>query len=146
QGPLRRPPGRGRGAAGAAGGSGGLKERSAGGVRGTPEGCPGESRARGASPPGIGGQPMIPFTLKEIAEAAGGRLVDADPDAVVGGVQVDSRQIKPGELFVALPGSRTDGSLFAAAAAQAGGAATPAPGGTVLARPRVDGAEPLRGP
>jgi len=34
------------------GGSGGLKERSAGGVRGTPGGFPGESRARGASPPG----------------------------------------------------------------------------------------------
>jgi 3-isopropylmalate dehydrogenase len=34
-----------------AGGSGGLKERSAGGVRGTPEGSPGESNARGGSPP-----------------------------------------------------------------------------------------------
>jgi hypothetical protein len=35
----------------AAGGTGGLKERSAGGVRGTPEGCPGESSPLGASPP-----------------------------------------------------------------------------------------------
>jgi DNA-binding SARP family transcriptional activator len=33
------------------GGSGGLKERSAGGVRGTPEGCPRESSPRGDSPP-----------------------------------------------------------------------------------------------
>jgi hypothetical protein len=32
-------------------GPGGLKERSAGGVRGTPKGSPGESSARGASPP-----------------------------------------------------------------------------------------------
>jgi class 3 adenylate cyclase/tetratricopeptide (TPR) repeat protein len=35
----------------AGGGSGGVKERSAGGVRGTPEGWPDESRAQGASPP-----------------------------------------------------------------------------------------------
>ncbi|HEV2921491.1 MAG TPA: Mur ligase family protein, partial [Actinomycetota bacterium] len=86
---------------------------------------------------------MIPFTLKEIAEATGGRLVDADPDAVVTGVQVDSRKVRVGELFVALPGSRTDGSLFAAAAAQAGAAATLAQEGTVFAGPRVEVADPL---
>jgi len=40
-----------RARAAVAGGSGGLKERSAGGVRGAPRGFPGESRARGASPP-----------------------------------------------------------------------------------------------
>ncbi len=86
---------------------------------------------------------MIPLTLKEIAEVTGGRLTDADPDAVVGGVAADSRAVRPGELFVALPGSRTDGSLFAAAAAQAGAAATLAQEGTVLAGPRVEVADPL---
>ncbi|HEX8859570.1 MAG TPA: Mur ligase domain-containing protein, partial [Actinomycetes bacterium] len=63
---------------------------------------------------------MIPLTLAEAAGACGGRLLDADPDAVVTGAQVDSRQVRAGELFVALPGSRTDGSLFATAAAEAG--------------------------
>ena len=86
---------------------------------------------------------MIPMTLKEIAEATGGRLADADPDAVVAGVAVDSRAVQPGELFVALPGSRTDGSLFAAAAAEAGAAATLAQEGTVFAGPRVEVADPL---
>jgi UDP-N-acetylmuramoyl-tripeptide--D-alanyl-D-alanine ligase len=86
---------------------------------------------------------VIPFTLKEIAEATGGRLVDADPDALVAGVQVDSRQVRPGELFVALPGSRTDGSLFAAVAAEAGAAATLAQEGMVFAGPRVEVADPL---
>jgi UDP-N-acetylmuramoyl-tripeptide--D-alanyl-D-alanine ligase len=86
---------------------------------------------------------VIPFTLKEVAEATGGRLVDADPDAVVAGVQVDSREVRPGELFVALPGSRTDGSLFAAAAAQAGAAATLAKEGTVFAGARVEVADSL---
>jgi len=86
---------------------------------------------------------VIPFTLKEVAEATGGRLADADPDAVVAGVAVDSRAVRPGELFVALPGSRTDGSLFAAAAAEAGAAATLAQEGTVFAGPRVEVADPL---
>ena len=86
---------------------------------------------------------MIPFTMKEIAEVTGGRLADADPDAVVTGVAVDSRVVRPGELFVALPGSRTDGSLFAAAAAEAGAAATLAEEGTVFAGSRVEVADPL---
>jgi UDP-N-acetylmuramoyl-tripeptide--D-alanyl-D-alanine ligase len=86
---------------------------------------------------------VIPFTLKEVAEATGGRLADADPEAVVTGVQVDSRRVGAGELFVALPGSRTDGSLFAAAAAEAGAAATLAQEGTVFAGPRVEVADPL---
>ena len=86
---------------------------------------------------------MIPVTLKEIAEVTGGRLVEADPDAVVHGVQVDSRKVAAGELFVALPGSRTDGSLFAAAAAEAGAAATLAQEGTVFAGPRVEVPDPL---
>ena len=86
---------------------------------------------------------MIPIALKEIAEVTGGRLVEADPDDVVHGVQVDSRKVAGGELFVALPGSRTDGSLFAAAAAQAGAAATLAQEGTVFAGPRVEVPDPL---
>jgi UDP-N-acetylmuramoyl-tripeptide--D-alanyl-D-alanine ligase len=86
---------------------------------------------------------VIPFTLGEVAEATGGRLADADPDVVVAGVQVDSRKLEAGELFVALPGSRTDGSLFAAAAAEAGAAATLAKEGTVFAGPRVEVADPL---
>jgi UDP-N-acetylmuramoyl-tripeptide--D-alanyl-D-alanine ligase len=86
---------------------------------------------------------VIPFTLQELAAVTGGRLVDADPAATVTGVAVDSRTVRPGELFVALPGSRTDGSLFAAAAAQAGAAATLAAAGTVFAGPRVEVADPL---
>jgi UDP-N-acetylmuramoyl-tripeptide--D-alanyl-D-alanine ligase len=86
---------------------------------------------------------VIPIILKEIAEVTGGRLVEADPDAVVHGVQVDSRKVEAGELFVALPGSRTDGSLFATAAAEAGAVATLAQEGTAFAGPRVEVADPL---
>jgi UDP-N-acetylmuramoyl-tripeptide--D-alanyl-D-alanine ligase len=86
---------------------------------------------------------MIPLTLAEVAGLTGGRLLDADPDTVVTGVAVDSRVVRPGNLFVALPGGRTDGSLFAAAAVHAGAAATVAPPAAVFAGPRVEVAEPL---
>ena len=86
---------------------------------------------------------MIPLPLADVAAVCGGRLVDADPAAPVGGVTVDSRTVRPGDLFVALAGSRTDGSLFAAAAAQAGAVATLAAPGTVFAGPRVEAADPL---
>jgi UDP-N-acetylmuramoyl-tripeptide--D-alanyl-D-alanine ligase len=91
----------------------------------------------------MGGGSVIPLSLGEIAGVTGGRLVDGDPEAVVGGVAVDSRTVRPGELFVALPGSRTDGSLFAAAAAEAGAAATLAQAGTVFAGPRVEVPDPV---
>jgi UDP-N-acetylmuramoyl-tripeptide--D-alanyl-D-alanine ligase len=64
---------------------------------------------------------MIPLTLAEVAAATGGRLdAVADPAAVVGAVSVDSRQVGPGTLFVALVGARSDGHDFAAAAVAAG--------------------------
>jgi UDP-N-acetylmuramoyl-L-alanyl-D-glutamate--2,6-diaminopimelate ligase len=34
----------------------------------------------------------------------------ASPNLDVGGVQCDSRRIRPGELFVAVPGNREDGA------------------------------------
>jgi UDP-N-acetylmuramoyl-tripeptide--D-alanyl-D-alanine ligase len=86
---------------------------------------------------------VIPLTLADVAAVTGGRLQDADPAAVATGVAVDSRAVRPGHLFVALPGERTDGSLFAAAALQAGAAATVAAPGAVFTGPRVEVADPL---
>ncbi|CAO5167789.1 UDP-N-acetylmuramoyl-tripeptide--D-alanyl-D-alanine ligase [Frankia sp. AiPs1] len=64
---------------------------------------------------------MIPLTLAEVAAATGGRLAaGADPAALVCAVTVDSRQVGPGTLFVAIPGARADGHDFAAAALAAG--------------------------
>jgi len=68
---------------------------------------------------------VIPLSLAEVAAATGGRL-DGVPDpgaAICGAVVVDSRQVSPGALFVALPGERVDGHDFAAAAVRAGAAA-----------------------
>ncbi|MBQ1083880.1 UDP-N-acetylmuramoyl-tripeptide--D-alanyl-D-alanine ligase [Nocardiopsis sp. B62] len=68
---------------------------------------------------------MIALTLDRIAEitqtAIGG---SARPDAVVDGpVVIDSRQVEPGALFVALSGERVDGHDFAQTAVAAGAVA-----------------------
>ncbi|UCE27286.1 MAG: UDP-N-acetylmuramoyl-tripeptide--D-alanyl-D-alanine ligase [Candidatus Coatesbacteria bacterium] len=62
------------------------------------------------------------YTLKYIAEVVHGR-VDGDASAAVSGFAVDSRAVRPGDMFVALPGGRVDGHDFAGAAAEAGAAA-----------------------
>jgi UDP-N-acetylmuramoyl-L-alanyl-D-glutamate--2,6-diaminopimelate ligase len=49
----------------------------------------------------------------------------ADPE--VKGVEHDSRRVRPGDLFVALPGERFDGRAFAAAAVAAGAVAVVGP-------------------
>jgi len=46
----------------------------------------------------------------------------ADADARLAGVSIDSRTIRPGEVFVALPGERFDGHDFLERAAEAGAA------------------------
>jgi UDP-N-acetylmuramoyl-tripeptide--D-alanyl-D-alanine ligase len=67
---------------------------------------------------------MIELTLAEVAGLAGGRLEPAGAGgAVTGAVTVDSRTVKPGDIFVAVPGERVDGADFLAAAAAAGAAA-----------------------
>jgi UDP-N-acetylmuramoyl-tripeptide--D-alanyl-D-alanine ligase len=63
------------------------------------------------------------MTLDEIAAITNGRLVNADPAAVVTGpVEYDSRNVVPGGLFVAFEGENVDGHEFAAAAVAAGAA------------------------
>ena len=57
------------------------------------------------------------WTGEEIAKATGGRLIGGDFD--VSGLTYNSREIGPGELFLALKGER-DGHDFAASAFAAG--------------------------
>ncbi|MGW8565792.1 UDP-N-acetylmuramoyl-tripeptide--D-alanyl-D-alanine ligase [Isoptericola sp. NPDC055881] len=63
---------------------------------------------------------MIALTAADVAEATGGRLHAAADVAVTGPVEVDSRRVRAGSLFVALPGERVDGHDFAQAAVDAG--------------------------
>jgi UDP-N-acetylmuramoyl-tripeptide--D-alanyl-D-alanine ligase len=74
---------------------------------------------------------VIPLTLAEVAAAVGGTL-DAVPDPaarVTGDVELDSRRVGPGGLFVALAGERVDGHEHAGAAVAAGAV------GVLAARP-----------
>ncbi|MGQ4600482.1 UDP-N-acetylmuramoyl-tripeptide--D-alanyl-D-alanine ligase [Nocardia sp. R6R-6] len=68
---------------------------------------------------------MIEMTLREIADVVGGTLHDvADPEVrVTGAVEFDSRRIGSGDLFLALPGERSDGHDYAGAAVAAGAVA-----------------------
>jgi UDP-N-acetylmuramoyl-tripeptide--D-alanyl-D-alanine ligase len=63
---------------------------------------------------------MIPLTAEDVATMTGGRVVGDPGAAVTGAVVVDSRQVGPGSLFVALPGEHVDGHDFAARAVEAG--------------------------
>ncbi|GGO75473.1 UDP-N-acetylmuramoyl-tripeptide--D-alanyl-D-alanine ligase [Nonomuraea cavernae] len=68
---------------------------------------------------------MIPLPLARIAEMTSGALSGmADPRAVVRGpVVIDSRDVRPGSLFVAFKGTRVDGHDYAAQAVRAGAVA-----------------------
>jgi UDP-N-acetylmuramoyl-tripeptide--D-alanyl-D-alanine ligase len=63
------------------------------------------------------------LSLAQIAAATGGRVTDADPATQATGVAFDSRGVRPGDLFVALPGEGRDGHDFAPAAVGAGAVA-----------------------
>jgi len=62
------------------------------------------------------------FTVAEIAAVTGGRLLQGSPAAPVYGFAYDSRKVREGDCFVAMPGERVDGHEFTAKAAQAGAA------------------------
>jgi UDP-N-acetylmuramoyl-tripeptide--D-alanyl-D-alanine ligase len=71
---------------------------------------------------------VIDLTIAEIADIVGGEPADISPAAaaatlVTGTVEFDSRAVTPGGLFLALPGARSDGHDFAAAAVDAGAVA-----------------------
>ena len=55
---------------------------------------------------------QMSFTLREVAEATGGLLVDAPHELVLDRLVTDSRQAGTGALFVALTGEAMDGHRF----------------------------------
>lgn len=57
---------------------------------------------------------MQGMTLEQAAAACGGTLmaVTGNESGIVTGVEIDSRNVKPGDLFVAIPGERVDGHTF----------------------------------
>ena len=86
--------------------------------------------------------------LDELLRRAGLAAVPAGT-AEIEGLTADSRAVRPGMLFAALPGNRADGRAFIGQAVAQGAAAVLAPSGTawpaeVPARPLVQDADPRR--
>ncbi|PYY44317.1 UDP-N-acetylmuramoylalanyl-D-glutamate--2,6-diaminopimelate ligase [Curtobacterium sp. MCLR17_043] len=98
---------------------------------------------------------MIAMTLAEIATAVGGELIGGaqatdvaeSGDLVVeGSVETDSRLVRPGSVFFALPGEVTDGRRFVPAAVDAGAALVITPDRVDTTAPQIvvaDGYEAL---
>jgi UDP-N-acetylmuramoyl-tripeptide--D-alanyl-D-alanine ligase len=61
-----------------------------------------------------------PLSLSTLAELAGAKMVRGNGERVAFGVGIDSRTIKPGELFVAIRGPRHDGHDHIPSAAEKG--------------------------
>ncbi|HYG74151.1 MAG TPA: UDP-N-acetylmuramoyl-L-alanyl-D-glutamate--2,6-diaminopimelate ligase [Planctomycetota bacterium] len=61
--------------------------------------------------------------LETLASAASAQIVSPAPNVNVTGISCDSRVVKPGDLFAALPGTKIDGSIYAKQAAEKGAAA-----------------------
>ena len=78
--------------------------------------------------------------IEDVATASGGRLAAPPARRDLTGVSIDSRTVRPGEVFFAIAGPRFDGHDFLAEAAAAGAAAAivhrdvPAPPGLGLVR------------
>ncbi len=87
------------------------------------------------------------LALPDIVAATGGRLVVppgvAVPEAV-SGVATDSRRARPGDIFVALRGPRTDGHLYVADAAAQGAALAIVADASAAAGPALVVADTLR--
>ncbi len=71
------------------------------------------------------------FDAADLARITGGRLLASSPRPIRGAA-VDSREIEPGQVFVALPGERDDGHDYLEAAVSAGAAAL------LVTRPPLD--------
>ena len=65
---------------------------------------------------------MRPFTIQDVIESTGAKLAGGDARRAARGVSTDTRTLREGDLFVAIPGPNFDGGRFAAAAVERGAA------------------------
>lgn len=66
---------------------------------------------------------MANFTLEAILAAVGGTIVQSSPAQEFNNIQIDSRKVQSGDLFIALTGERFDGHDFLSQVALRGAAA-----------------------
>ena len=63
---------------------------------------------------------MPTLRVGDVVDATGGQLVRGDAEATVTSFDIDTRALRPGSAFFALPGERTDGHRFLPQAHRAG--------------------------
>lgn len=66
---------------------------------------------------------VTPVTVADLVREGVVHTLHGAADVVLAGVRHDSREVGPGDLFVAMPGTNADGTRFAAAAVERGAAA-----------------------
>ncbi len=71
----------------------------------------------------------IPLTASWVAAQMAGAIMAGDETCELGGVSIDTRTLKAGDLFIAIQGDRFDGAEFAASAIDAGAAGVVLPRG-----------------
>ncbi|MGE3635849.1 MAG: UDP-N-acetylmuramoyl-L-alanyl-D-glutamate--2,6-diaminopimelate ligase [Sandaracinaceae bacterium] len=76
-------------------------------------------------------------TLAELEARGLGKVTAGDPATVVRGVRHDSREVEPGDLFVAISGLTNDGTKYAAAALERGASALAAESALPLDAPTL---------
>ena len=86
----------------------------------------------------------IPLTASWVAAEMDGAITAGDETREFGGVSIDTRTLKAGDLFIAIRGDRFDGAEFAASAIDAGAAGVVLPRGrsgslSVFANAAADG-------
>jgi len=62
------------------------------------------------------------WTVQDVMDATGGRLVRGNPDQPLRGIGIDSRRLNSGEAYVAIQGKRLDGHEYVDEAAHRGAA------------------------
>jgi UDP-N-acetylmuramoyl-tripeptide--D-alanyl-D-alanine ligase len=77
----------------------------------------------GSAPASRDGAAPLPISVRDAAALAGGAVVRGDPATSVRGAAIDSRDVEPAMLFVALRGEHTDGHRFVGDALRRGAAA-----------------------
>ena len=63
------------------------------------------------------------LTVSDVVAGTSGRAAGADPGRPIAGVSIDTRTLKPGQMFVAIAGPNFDGHDFVAQAVERGAAA-----------------------
>ena len=86
--------------------------------------------------------PALQLAAAWVAARMGGVVTAGDATREFGNVSIDTRTLKPGDLYVGIRGERFDGAEFAAAAIEAGAAGVVVPRGWIaaVAKPRATSA------